>query len=118
MFPPDAAQAIKQSISLAREQLQELKGSAPGFYFLAQASYELCRGLGVPAVKHSAAALESQHLEDAIANFTTVIDIDLTVLKVLEDPEEGVQAAQAISIACHELAFNERLRSVIPGVSL
>ncbi len=99
------SEVIKRRLFRAREHLQSLGviQTAMPIFAIAQASYELCSGLKLPAVKHIDGLLAPLYLADAITNLTTAIDFELTALALDRDPEEVLAAASEILHTCQEI---------------
>ena len=100
------SEVIKRRLFRAREHLQclnVLTSDMTTLFAIAQASYELCRGFNLPAVKHIDGLPVSLYHEDAIQNFTTVINYDITLLVIDRDPEESVAAVSEILHTCQEI---------------
>ncbi len=99
------SEVIKRGLFRARERLQSIGAPPADFptHLLANASYELCRGFRIPAVKHESGAAPALHLADTISNFTTVIDIDITQIALDFDPEEAVLAVSELLYDCQRI---------------
>lgn len=114
---PALSEIIKRRLFRAREHLLSvmlITLTEQTLFPLAQASYEICSGLKLPAVKHIPGLAAALYLGDALANLTTVIDFDLGLLTLDRDPDEVVIAAQAIMQACHQIPLPEKPASRHP----
>lgn len=104
------SEIIKRRLFRAREHLQcldVLSSDLTALFGIAQASYEFCRAFNLPAVKHIEGAPDSRYLADAIQNFTTIIEYDITLFVLDREFEEAVVTAQTIMQACHQIPLPE-----------
>ena len=96
------SEIIKRRLFRAREHLEccDEVTLEPHIENLSIATYEIARAFGLPAVRSSAPDTQAAaHIADAHRNLTTVIDIDLTTIDNVEDPELVVQASQELMAA-------------------
>lgn len=108
----DQSDFVKAHLSLAQDRLAEVARAASiltnrrGLQQVAAATYELCSGCGLPAVKHPGSESGITALGDASANIETVIGFDLTRLSISGDLAEVERSAVAIEEAVRALSLS------------
>lgn len=113
---PALSEIIKRHLFRAREHLQCFDAPSDDigevFQHVAQATYEFNRGMKLPAVKHLEGQPGSVYRDDAVRNFSIVIDVDLTQLEMPPGQvEQAVTAAREICSCTQAVPLPERPRS-------
>jgi hypothetical protein len=95
---PQQAETIKAHFFRCREHLDcaartaVLVGHKTAMQQIARSTYEICRGFRLSAIKHPADTGLILYYDDAVHNLTTLIDFDLSPLKI-DSPEDALMAA-------------------------
>lgn len=101
------SEIIQRRLFRAREHLQGLDPSVSreSVKIIADASYEITRGLRLPAVRHDLGEHRTNvFLDDAVINLTTVLDYELIQIELeVGTAEEVVTAAQELMTAVQQL---------------